>query len=111
VAEAAHQHGARILVVVIPERTQVVDPQAARILRAMPALAGDIDMDLTSREFVPLLEATPEIDRLVDLLPILRANTDPANWGPRDGHFSPLGHARFYDAIREPVRELLETKD
>jgi len=109
VAEAAHQHGARILVVVIPERTQVVDPQGARILRAMPALEGDIDMDLTSREFVPRLAAIAEIDRLVDLLPILRANTDPANWGERDGHFSPLGHARFYDAIREPVRALLSS--
>ena len=111
VAEVAHQHGARILVVVIPERPQVVDPEGARLKRAMPALAGDIDMDLTSREFVPRLAATPEIDRLVDLLPLLRANPDPANWGEGDGHFSPLGHARFYDAIREPVRALLGPSD
>jgi hypothetical protein len=111
IAEAAHQHGARILVVVIPERTQVVDPKGERIVRAMPALEGDLDMDLTSREFVPRLEATPEIDRVIDLLPILRANTDPANWGANDGHFSPLGHARFFDAMREPVRELLEKSD
>ncbi|MEX2206562.1 MAG: hypothetical protein WEF50_10085 [Myxococcota bacterium] len=107
VAEAAHRHGARILVIVIPERTQVVDPKGEKILHAMPALAGDLDMDLTSREFVPRLEASPEIDRVVDLLPILRANTDPADWGAHDGHFSPIGHTRVFDAIREPVRDLL----
>jgi hypothetical protein len=111
IAEAARQHGARLLVIVIPERTQVVDPKGEKILQAMPALAGDLDMDLTSREFVPRLEASPEIDRVVDLLPILRANTDPANWGEHDGHFSPVGHARVFDAIREPVRELLATND
>jgi hypothetical protein len=108
IAEAAHQHGARMLVLVIPERTQVVDPKGEKIVRAMPALAGDLDMDLTSREFVPRLEAIPEIDRVIDLLPILRANPDPANWGTNDGHFSPLGHARLFDAIREPVRALLK---
>ncbi len=111
IAEVAHAHGARLLVLVIPERTQVVDPTGEKIVRALPALAGDLDMDLTSREFVPRLEATPEIDRVVDLLPILRAHTDPANWGANDAHFSPLGHARLFDVIREPVRELLEKSD
>ncbi len=107
VAEAARAHGARVLVLVIPERTQVTDPQGEKILRAMPALEGDLDMDQTSREFVPRLEALAEVDRVIDLLPILRARTDPADWGPNDGHLSPQGHARVFDAIREPVRELM----
>ena len=107
VAEAAHQYGARVLVVVIPERNQVLEPDGARLLRAIPGLAGDIDMDLTSREFVPRLEAIAAIDRVVDLLPILRAHSDPAFWGERDGHFSPLGHAQWFEAIRAPVRALL----
>ena len=77
----------------------------------MPALEGDLDMDLTTREFVPRLEKLREVDRLIDLLPLLRANTDPANWGANDGHFSPQGHARVFDAIRAPVRELLEESD
>ncbi len=107
VAEAAHRHGARLLVIVIPERSQILDPKAERLLHAMPALAGDVDMDLTTRELVPRLETAPGPDRVVDLLPILRANPDPALWGPRDGHFSPLGHRTWFEAIRAPVRELL----
>jgi hypothetical protein len=107
IAEAAHAHGARVLVLVIPERTQVTDPKGEKILRAMPALAGDLDMDLTTREFVPRLEQLAEVDRVVDLLPVLRANADPADWGANDGHFSPQGHARVFDALRESVRELL----
>lgn len=108
VADAAHQHGARLLVVVIPERSQILDPRAERLLRVMPALEGDIDMDLTTREFVPRLAALASIDRVVDLQPILRANPDRALWGEHDGHLSPLGHGLWFDAIREPVRALLD---
>jgi lysophospholipase L1-like esterase len=111
IGEAARAHGARVLVVVIPERTQVLDPDGAKILRAMPALEGDLDMDLTSRELVPRLAALGEVQRVIDLLPILRANADPANWGVNDGHFSPQGHARVFEALREPVRELLGSND
>ena len=107
VAETAHEFGARVLVVVIPDRSQVLDPDGARLLRAMPGLAGDVDMNLTSREFVPRLEAIAAVDRVVDLLPILRANPDPSLWGEGDTHFSPLGHAQWFEAIRAPVRDLL----
>ena len=106
-AEAAHLHAARVLVVVIPERSQVLDPDGARLEQGLPKLAGDIDMDLIKREFVPRLEAIDAVDRVVDLLPILRANPDPAFWGERDAHLSPLGHAKWFEAIRAPVRELL----
>jgi hypothetical protein len=106
-AEAAQQHGARVLVVVIPERNQVLDPDAARLVRALPGLAGDVDMNLVSRELIPRLEAIGEVDRVLDLLPILRANPEPALWGERDAHFSPQGHAYWFEAIRAPVRELL----
>jgi hypothetical protein len=88
-------------------RSQVLDPSAERLLRALPALAGDVDMDLASRELVPRLQAVAGAGRVVDLLPILRARPDPADWGERDAHFSPLGHQKWFEAIREPVRELL----
>ncbi len=107
VAEAAHAHGARVLVVVIPERSQVLDPDGARLLRAMPGLTGDIDMSQTSRELMPRIQAIAEVDRVVDLLPILRANPDPAFWGEGDTHFSPLGHVQWFEAIRAPVQDLL----
>jgi hypothetical protein len=106
-AAEAHAHGARFLVVVIPHRSQVLDPDGATLARAMPQLADDIDMDLTSRLLVPRLEAIPDVDAVVDLLPILRANPDPRLWGERDAHFSPSGHAAWAEAIRARVRALL----
>jgi len=70
----------------------------------MPGLAGDVDMDLTSSQLVPRIEA---VDRVVDLLPILRANPEPENWGERDARFSPRRHAAWFDAIRTPIGALL----
>jgi hypothetical protein len=110
VGEIAHRHGARLLVVVIPHRSQVLDPDGARLLASMPELDGDLDMDLVSREFVPRLEALPQVDRVVDLLPPLRARADRELWGERDPHLSPQGHALWFAAIRAPARELLSLR-
>ncbi len=107
IGEAAHAHGAKLLVVLIPHRSQALDPDGARLLASMPELAGDLDMDLTSREFRPRLETSPEIDRVVDLLPPLRARADRVLWGERDTHLSPQGHALWFAEMREPARELL----
>lgn len=107
VAEAARARGARVLVVVIPERSQVLDPDGERLAQGLPLVADDIDMDLTTRLLVPRLEAIPEVDAVVDLLPILRASPDPSRWGERDAHFSPSGHAAWFEAIRARARALL----
>jgi hypothetical protein len=107
IGEAAHAHGAKLLVVLIPHRSQALDSDGARLLASMPELAGDLDMELVSREFVPRLEAIPEVDGVVDLLPPLRARADRSLWGERDPHLSPEGHALWFEAIREPSRSLL----
>jgi hypothetical protein len=107
IGEEAHRHGTRCLVVVVPHRSQATDPDGAVLLRGFPQLAGDVDMDLTSRELVPRLSEAPEIDRVVDLLPPLRARADPELWGTRDAHLSPKGHGVWFEALRDPVRELL----
>jgi hypothetical protein len=107
IGEEAHRHGARCLVVVVPHRSQAIDPDGAVLLRGLPQLKGDVDMDLTSRELVPLIREAPEIDRVVDLLPPLRARADPELWGTRDTHLSPKGHEVWFEALRDPVRELL----
>lgn len=107
IAEDAHAHGAKLLVVVIPHRSQVLDPDGARLLSAMPELAGDLDMELVSRELVPRIQAIPEVDAVVDLQPLLRARAQRSLWGEADPHLSPSGHAAWFEAIRAPVRALL----
>ena len=107
IGEEAHRHGTRCLVVVVPHRSQALDPDGSVLLRGFPQLKGDVDMDLTSRELVPRLRAVPEIDRVVDLLPPLRARADPELWGTADAHLSPKGHEVWFEALRDPVRELL----
>ncbi|HTO68794.1 MAG TPA: hypothetical protein VMR31_02950 [Myxococcota bacterium] len=106
-AEAAHEHGARVLVSVVPHVVQVRDPDGAELLRGLPKLRGDVDMDLASREFVPQLARVPGVDRVVDLLPALRAARGEPVCGTRDTHLSPAGHAVWFEAIRAPARELL----
>jgi len=107
IAQEAHRHGARMLVSLVPHASQVQDPDGSVLLHGLPQLTGDIDMDMSSREFAPQLEAIPEIDRVVDLLPPLRAKRDQPLTGKYDTHLSPQGHAVWFDAVREPVRELL----
>ncbi|HXX49152.1 MAG TPA: hypothetical protein VEN47_13060 [Myxococcota bacterium] len=107
IAQAAHAHGARMLVSVVPHVSQVQDPDGSVLLRGLPKLAGDVDMSMSSTEFVPQLQAIPEIDRVVDLLPAMRAKRDQPLTGKYDTHLSPDGHAVWFDAVREPVRELL----
>ncbi len=105
-AEVKHS-GASLLVVLIPVRNQVLDPQAEQLLRRFGHLRGDLDMDLVSRELLPRLREIDEIDTVIDTLPYFRAHADRACWGQRDPHFSPGGHALWFDAIRSEVRALL----
>ena len=107
IAQEAHRHGARMLVSVVPHVTQVKDPDGSVLVHGLPKLAGDIDMDMSSREFVPQLQAIPEIDRVVDLLPPMRAKRDQPLTGRYDTHLSPDGHAVWFEAVRGSVRELL----
>jgi len=107
VADEAHRHGARFLVVVTPHRSQVLDPDGTKVVKALPALAGDVDMDAASRELVARVAALPHVDRAVDLLPALRAHADPALWEPVDAHLSAAGYRVWFESVRGPLRELL----
>jgi hypothetical protein len=106
IAREAHRAGARALVVVMPHRSQALDPDGAVLVRGLPKLAGDVDMNLSSTLLVPRLRET-QVDSVVDLLPPLRARHDPELWGNKDAHLSPAGHQLWFESMREPVRELL----
>src|SRR5262249_28654288 len=69
--------------------------------------AGDVDMALPSRELVLHFEAAGA-DRVVDLLPALRAHADPALWSATDEHLTPAAHALWFEVMRAPLRELLQ---
>jgi hypothetical protein len=99
--------GARseLLVVLVPMRIQVLDPQGEQLAREFPRARGDLDMDLVKREFAPRLSAISGIE-VLDLLDPLRAGADRAWWGS-DGHFSPEGHEVWFGLLREPVARLL----
>ncbi|HTO54648.1 MAG TPA: hypothetical protein VMR50_14780 [Myxococcota bacterium] len=107
VAQEAHAHGARFLVVMHPFRSQVLDPKGEKLVHALPKLAGDIDMDQPSREIFRRLATYPEIDRAIDLLPVLRAHASPDLWEPVDAHLSAAAYQLWFETVRQPVRELL----
>jgi hypothetical protein len=63
-------------------------------------------MDLVAERFTPRVTALPHVDRVVDLLPMLRERADEDSWS-QDRHFSQGGHRLWFEAIREPVQELV----
>lgn len=105
-AEEVRRAGVPLLVTVIPVWKQVLDPDGSALLRAVPSVRGDLDMDLPQRRILPRLREIPGI-RLIDLLPALRARATRDYWGRTDLHFSARGHAAWFELMREEIRELL----
>jgi hypothetical protein len=106
----ARKAGARVLLVLIPHRVQVLDPDGMELRRVFPELGDDLSMDLMTTRVLPLLEEIPDIE-LVDLLPAFREHADRSHWGERDGHFSPEGHGLWFEIVRPHVRRLLAEDD
>jgi hypothetical protein len=109
IARDTRAAGSRLLVLVIPIRIQVLDPRAASLHSRFPTLRDDLDMDLVSHSFIPRVADVPGVDRVVDLLPYLRAHAGKDAWGQRDPHFSSRGHELWFQAIRGAVENLLES--
>jgi len=107
VAQEAHRHGARFLVVVHPYRNQVLDPDGQKLARALPELAGDLDMNAAQERLLERLVTVPEIDATVDLLPVFREHADPGLWEPVDQHLSAAAYKLWAGAVSPPLRELL----
>ena len=108
ISKVVRRRGSRLLVVVIPHRAQVLDPQGTQLIELIPKFAGDVDMDLVRKRFVPRLESMPGVE-VIDLLPILRERATEGAWGRRDRHLNRRGHELWFDAVRIPVRDLLPT--
>jgi hypothetical protein len=100
----ATARGARMILCLIPEQEQVLDP-GAEALRWRLA-GGPVDMDLPQKVFLPRVRRIEGL-LVVDLLPRLRESADPTLWGSRDVHLSPRGHRVWFEALREPLRAAL----
>jgi hypothetical protein len=107
IAHDAEAAGVPLLVVVIPLQNQVLDPKAESLASRFPALREDLDMELVSQRFVPRIGKLVGVGQVVDLLPYLRAHADESAWDRRDRHFSARGHALWFEAIRQPVDDVL----
>lgn len=107
ISRIAAESGARVLVSVLPTQSQVLDPDGRRLIHGLPRLRGDIDMNLVSERFLPLLRSIREIDAAVDLLPLFRQRADDSCWGKYDSHLSPTGHGLWMEGIRDPLLKLL----
>jgi hypothetical protein len=96
IAEICREHGAQLLVVMIPTREQI-----------HPELAPDDeprDWEKPQRHFRAFLDRQ-EI-AFLDLLPLLRPRRDEAPLYYRfDAHWTPLGHALAADAIAARLEE------
>jgi len=103
----AQASGVPVLVNVVPLQNQVLDPKGESLASRFPALREDLDMDLVSQRFVPRISGLAGIDRVLDLLPFYREHADASDWDRRDRHFSAQGHALWFEAMRQPVEELL----
>ena len=106
VSDEAERAESALLLVVIPNRTQVMDPRGARIVALFPSFEGDVDMNLVTHRFVPRVEKIRNVE-IVDLLPRLREHATEASW-TLDRHLSSQGHELWFEALREPVREMLQ---
>jgi hypothetical protein len=107
IAQEAHRHGAKFLVVVHPHRSQVLDPDGAKIAASMPDLRNDLEMTAASTELMTRLESVREIDKAIDLLPVFRAHASPDLWEPVDAHLSAQAYQLWFETVRRPVAELL----
>jgi lysophospholipase L1-like esterase len=106
IADEAERAGSRLLVVIIPHWSQVLDPLGARLVEMFPRFAGDVDMNMVSKRFMPRVRAIPNVVS-IDLLPFLRARATRESWA-LDHHLSVQGHELWHEALQEPVGELLK---
>jgi lysophospholipase L1-like esterase len=91
IERAAGAAGARTGFVLVPARFQLDDDDYSRLAATVRAGGGTLERDAATLRFVRVLE--PLGVPLLDLLPVLRSQPDPARLFFRENiHFTPRGH-------------------
>ena len=71
--------------------------------------AGTSVGDLTLERIAPRLHEISDVE-VVDLLPGLRQRADQRHWGDLDPHFSPEGHALWFELVRPALEQALRER-
>lgn len=95
-----------LVVVVIPNIMQVLDPKGVALMDKYPLLQKDIDMDMISERLVPAIRGVRGVADVVDMLPCFRESADRSYWGTLDPHLSPKGHELWFRCIERSLSKL-----
>jgi acetyltransferase AlgX (SGNH hydrolase-like protein) len=96
-------HGAKFVVVLIPDEVQVDPSLNTDVARASGHAAQNLDFDQPNRLLTAALE--PEDIRVIDLLPVFRARgASVPLYKPRDTHWNVAGNALAAETIAAALR-------
>lgn len=100
--------GAEVVFTLVPTEAGVRDPEAKALKAAHPADADVLDVSWAPDRLAERMKTVEEA-AFVDLGAFLRGrDIDPAWWGTRDSHFSPKGHAMWFEAVRPALAAALK---
>lgn len=103
-ASDAGARGTRVGLVLVPARFQINDTDYGHMRRTVEAAGGTLRRDAATERFAAAL--APLGLPMLDLLPILRAQPDPAGlFFEENIHFTARGHAVVADALARFVAE------
>jgi len=110
IVRVARARGVPVLVVVLPSHYQVVPEALATYTEGFGLDASAIDRLLPNRQFGEALRA--EGLDFIDTLPALEAahRSGVDVFGKVDTHLNAQGHAVVFEAIRDPLRAVLEAR-
>ena len=107
-AHEAASHGTRVGLVLVPARLQLNDTDFGHLQATARAAGHELLRDAATTRFREAL--APLGLPVLDLLPILRAQPDPAGLFFRENiHFTPRGHAVVGAALAEFVTGIMDS--
>ena len=103
-ADEARKNGSEVALVLVPARFQLNDVDYGHLRKAVAAAGQELLRDKASERFASAL--APLGLPMLDLLPALRAQPDPAGlFFAENVHFTPRGHQVVADALERFVRD------
>jgi lysophospholipase L1-like esterase len=103
-ADEARKNGSEVALVLVPARFQLNDVDYGHLRKAVAAAGQELLRDKASERFASAL--APLGQPMLDLLPALRAQPDPAGlFFAENVHFTPRGHQVVAEALERFVRD------
>jgi len=89
--QIAKEHGARVLVVLIPDVVQLNNPELQGINQTLEEISRQCEVDF--------LDITPSFERVLDIKRLYLF--------PHDAHTSPEGHQIIAEGIEKKIKEMM----